>query len=290
MNRSTLALSVFVVLLFCTFAHASVLAYDAFDYRDGKIKGCNDGTGWAKGWHGATDSLVTTMDAPLTYTFPTEEVIDGGASALSPDCHSERNNNFDNGIRRRLSQPYSGDVVYASFLFRDDSPSVGKDTCQMWLGSYASLRFGMVVSSEGEGANDFGASLGKDEDGTAITGGDLTLGQTYFIVARISKTIPGAKSTYDQIELWVNPAIDAQDTPDVTASLDQGRISKFSRIGIADTQNRGDTMFVDEVRLGTTWSDMIPGESEPPTPEPVTASVLLVGGLSILWRKRRGGQ
>lgn len=287
MNRSKFLLSVSTVLVFGTLAHASVLAYDAFDYDPGRIKGEKGGTGWAKAWRGAPDSVAAAMDAPMTYTFPTGEVADGGLSALSPDSRSERNNNFDNNVRRKLAQPFSGDVVYASFLFRNDSSAVGTDTCQMWLGGYRGPKFGMVGSSGEEGTDDFGASVGRRADDGAFTG-DLTLGQTYLIVARITKTTSGAKKTYNQIEMWINPTIDDQDTPDVTASLAKGTVAKFSRIGFCNTQNRTDLMFVDEVTLGTTWADVIPPPGAPPIPEPVTAALLLVGGVGMLSRKRRG--
>lgn len=287
MNRCKFLLSTFAVLALGSLAHASVLAYDAFGYNAGRIRGDNGGTGWAKAWRGAPDSLAAAMDTPMTYTFPTGEVADGGLNALALDSRPERDNNFDNGLRRKLAQPFSGDVVYASFLFRNDSSAVGADTCQMWLGGYKGPKFGMVGSSGAEGSDDFGASVGKRSDDGAFTG-DLTLGQTYLIVARITKTTSGAKKTYNQIEMWINPSIDDQDTPDMTASLGKGTVAKFSTIGFCDTQNRTDLMFIDEVTLGTTWADVIPPPTAPPIPEPVTAALLLVGGVGMLSRKRRG--
>ena len=287
MNRSALTLSVFVVLVLCASVHASILAYDAFSYNDGRVRGGNGGDGWARGWAAAPDSRVDTMASPLTYTFPTGEVLGGGDNALAIDSRAGHNRDFDNETVRRLSQPLSGDVVYASFLFRDDSSAVGNDMCTMWLGSFAGPRFGMVGSSGVNKADDFGAYVSRGKGGAVFTG-DLTLGQTHLIVARISKTKPGAKSTYNKIEMWIDPTIDDQDTPDVTASLGKGAVSRFSRIGFADTQGRNDSMYIDEVRLGTTWADVNGGVGEG-VPEPVTAGLLLVGGLSILWRKRRRG-
>ena len=289
MKRSALAMSALVLLVSCNFVHASVLAFDALSYRDGDVKGCNGGTGWASAWRAVPrHSLVTTMALPLTYTFPTGELVDGGVTALSLDYCNSRTYDFDKDVKRKLAQPFSGDVVYASFLFRDDSLAVGKDMCLMWLDSCNGPRFGMVGSRGPDKTDDFGAAAGKSFGSTAFTG-DLTLGQTYLIVARISKAVPGAKKGYNKIEMWIDPTIDDEDSPDVTSYASKATVSEFSYIGFADNQRRKDTMYIDEATLGTSWADVVPGLGEPGIPEPATTGLLLAGGLGILWRKRRRG-
>ena len=289
-----LAASALVLMVACDSVHASIVAYDTFDYPDGNVKGCNGGTGWKGGWLAAgKNSQVVTMADPLTYTFPTGELADGGPKAMLLD-HSAKVGGFHDDVKRKLAQTFSGDVVYASFLFRDDSAAIGKDTCLLWLGSYNGPKFGMVGSGDededddaGEGAaGDFAAAAGKGLVGAAFTG-DLTLGQTYLIVARISKTSPGANRRYNKIELWIDPSIDDQDTPDVTVLTNKPTVSNISYIGFADTQKRGDTLYVDEPTLGTSWDDMVPGVGEPGVPEPAPVAIVVIGGLTILWRNGR---
>ena len=114
------------------------------------------------------------------------------------------------------------------------------------------------------------------------TGLEVSLGETYLFIVRGTKG-SGTSPTKSFVDIWVNPA----DTSSVaglgTPTLGTGTDSKFGReTGAYDSvivdlsyQSRAD-----EIRMGETLNDVI-------VPEPATMSLLALGGLAMIRRRRK---
>ena len=68
---------------------------------------------------------------------------------------------------------------------------------------------------------------------------------------------------------------------EITASSSQTMDWLGFNVGSWPANTMGDNTLIDEIRIGTTLADVIP------VPEPVTLTVLAIGGLALLRRRRR---
>lgn len=82
----------------------------------------------------------------------------------------------------------------------------------------------------------------------------------------------------DQVDLWVNPtntSYGAVSPPpslgSTTGASDPANLTYFAFNGTSGT---GPTVYYDELRIGTSWADVVPGTPPPPPPPPATAPVI----------------
>ena len=103
-------------------------------------------------------------------------------------------------------------------------------------------------------------------DGVDISDEAGTLGADFFVVGKASREgNTDVEDDYDEFAIWVNPAANESADPHAVAFGDPfdngegGRLltSFVERIGLRlFSQEPGDAMFWDELRLGTTWEDV----------------------------------
>jgi hypothetical protein len=104
---------------------------------------------------------------------------------------------------------------------------------------------------DGSGPEDFFVRTQFNEDYHL----DLTPGQTYLLVGRLSKF--AGTGTYDQFELWVNPNdLSAPAAPDAFTT-GVSAVSSFSKIGFRTLNlGAGESFDIAALRIGRTWGSV----------------------------------
>lgn len=261
---SALALA---VALGANTASAAVIATADFeDNTIGSIVGEGGGSGWTSNWSSATTANV--VSGGLSYSNGSV-ASNGGSHAMEIIPGTAVSTP---ALERSLSTQTV--TLYMSFLWRDsannDSPTASTDFTQVGFDPSATdgnpnLSFlrnsgNLLVRAGGAGGADSGV--------------DANIGTTYMIVLKATR-VGGANYTG---ELWVNPSSLTEGSPDATiGDTGIGNIGTF----LVRTANHedGDAFQIDNIRVGTEWSDVVLAVPEP--------SAALLGGLGILTLLRR---
>jgi len=253
----------------------AIIASDSFNYTVATNLAGNGsaGSGWAGAWGGATDGSVTVQNPspPL---------------AVNPAVQLKQPNN-NNAAYRMLSSAFSGNEVFVSFAFRFSSGTItSNDFMGFWVDNDSTDDHTTVpnigLKAElGLGLSDYFVRV-SGTSGVWSQAVQAQLGSTVQIVGKLWKTTPG--ENFDRYSLWVNPDFDDSGSPDITAT-GVGSLAQFHTVGIRTAfLGSGDLLYVDELRLATSWGDVV-------VPEPATIIIWSVLGLAGAglgrWRRKR---
>jgi hypothetical protein len=225
--------------------------------------------GWTSS-SAANTEIVNTTAAPLV-----ANGLNGGTRAF------EITGNADPLANRSIG-PVTG-TVYISALWQYVGGTLN-DADQAFMrltgtGFSAIPEFGIRVNTIG--TSDLIARIGVNTSGATVVGStDIVAGETYQLVARLSKSGANA-GNYDQFTFWVNP-VDESSTAVGTATGNTGgnTVTGMSIRGVNLDASPLDVIRIDEIRIGDTFADVVP--------EP---SSVALGALSAVWllgRRRRG--
>jgi hypothetical protein len=252
MKRLSLVLVGVGCMLFQS-AQATLLFSEAFNYSPGALTG-NVNPGNSIAWSSGSASGFTIASGNLTYT----GLADQGGNELQ----------IANGASSSLFNTYANQTsgqIYYSFLFN----ATAADSANNY---FTALNPGTSPPNGSSDAIDaYYYSSGKIEvranaqSASAGTGPVLTLGQTYFIVEMIDLTAKTAS-------LWVNPTIGAS-APTATATLSGITATAVADVGFKAQAAAGGPYLVDNLLIGTLWTDVVV-----PVPEP---STFVLGGLGM---------
>ena len=230
-------------------------ARDSFEaYAAGSsVDGGNDGVFWGGAWSGigGVEAVIDASGSPLTFS-DTGDTITGDGLAL------RFAGNNDNAATRDLDESISSRFVYAAMLVRFEGLQNNNDFLSLWFEDSNpdnAPNFGIKMNrGDGSGPDDFFA---RSRQNNAVFDTNITNGQTYFLVARIEKS---ASSTYDKVSLWVDPtALGHESPPPVTGetSVESSGLVAFQTIGFRSVKfDSGDSVTIDELRLGTSWAEV----------------------------------
>jgi len=262
-------------------ARAAVLAEEDFEsYAPGQaLFGQNGGFGWAGAWgppgSNAVIAIATnTGGSPLNFTPPGGLVIAGGDSAFQVSHTADGVNQIS--AARQLASPIS-QTFYVRYLVRlREGLWNQNNTFAIHCGTNATattnLNFGLRSSSNTNDSNAVHHVMVRNGTGNltttahtnAATGGQISAGTDYFLVARLNYS---AQNTFDSIHLWLNPGATSEaDKPqgDAWLILSAGSGLPFvSHLLLRAASLHGittprDIVMADEIKVGTAWNDMVP--------------------------------
>lgn len=250
----SLALGLLAGLALPTPGSAALIAEDSFYTGGGTLNGRNGGSGWAGAWVtnglGNLATCVDSTEGSLHFTPAGGATILGGSEAV--DISGTVNNPV---VYRQLASAQNG-TFYVAYLLRQVAGSWGgNNTFSVHLAdsgvNTGTLNFGIRGGADFMVRSGTGAPLAGDGTGT------LTPNTTYYLVARLSK--PGGSSTYDQIDMWVNPRVASSNSPNVTLTLTNGTgLASISHLFLrAAAMDAADVVRVDELKVGANWLDVL---------------------------------
>ncbi|MGQ9607324.1 MAG: PEP-CTERM sorting domain-containing protein [Thermogutta sp.] len=278
-------------------AQATLLAYEGFDYETGPLPtGQSRGFGWLTPWEVlslSTPLSVKVERASLSYSGGSVSVS-GGDTALEIKANGDWTG-WSEVIRRKVSNTGIGEPVYMSLLLKwvDSSTQTNAEFTAALFdnsdnGDDYSAGFGITDPqpwNNNEGGffarvGGFGQSPGQASGGTPKSD------TTYFLVAKLWED-----SSTQKLTLWVNPTTLDENAPGAAWTLTASKSlfdveftdfgSKFARF------EKNDTVYIDEIRIGETFKDVVVPE---PTSVIALGGLALVAGAAQLRRLRRKGE
>lgn len=276
-------LATLAVLSWTAPANAVLLAWDNFETANpGELlNGQATGSGWTTSWTALSFfTIVETNNGGSTPTLgyargPAQVgtgnravmIGDGGTGALDNVFSREfaaTNTSiyFSVVVKQVAGQDASSDFVQFNLTEDNDYHNSG------------SIGFGHTVDT-----STIFARMRDGSNDAAATSGTLTQGETYLLVGKLWKSAGTTASNFDRMSLYVNPnSLVEASNPFVTASRSSGINTMDMLLGRIARLDPGDQILFDELRIGTTFGDVVP--------EPASMSLVL-GGAGLLLRRRR---
>lgn len=238
-------------------AQAVLICYEGFDYAPApKLFGLNGGTGFNGAWQVDTPNGAYAVDAPgFTYNSGRDLYVTGNRAVMTNAA------TWGRPTRMVAGGPYGSDpgtTNWISCIMRLDSPT------------NENIKFHEITLHDGSAPggphlrlaahNAFNPKWAMYVQGgpSAKSGVDIIPGQAVLLVARI---IFYANPTQDYAVMWVNPSLTSEPIPsDPLAAKMYVSHFEWDRIDILSRERQFN---LDEIRIGTTWDDVVPDEPTP---------------------------
>ena len=268
--RMMIAMSILALAVCASPASAALLVYEGFDYSGTALSGQNGGIGWdpADTWGG---SWLSDDDTSL--------IFPGNPNPVTGDRVSAT---WEGGTTRDLAAPLTGnegDVYYLSALLTGKAGTSGGS-----VAGYAGSVRGMYVAVDPRNdPNGKGVIAGQSGSST------LDIGYTGDVVCLVVMKMEADPSPGDF--RWIHranfylPGDTVPTTEPGSWMLSYGTTAQnTSAQPITGIQikggNSGGGSQVDEIRIGTEYGDVV-------LPEPVTLTILGLGSVLLVLRRRR---
>jgi hypothetical protein len=274
-----------LLCLVSTTAEAGVIAGEDFEAYaiDTGLDGQSGGSG---AWTGAWSAMenVTVISGGLTYANG-QVAVNGGGRALQATFDPQED--ITDGIYAR-GVPENTDTMYMSLLFRDtvndeEDPATG----ELIDGSNDFIQWGLddgtanPKTSVMRRNSTFQARSTTSAGNSGDSGIKSVVGNVAMLVYKAEKTAGG---NYDNVSLFVNPdSLTEPSVADAVSNVDSGIASVANFVARSAFHEPGDTFVIDQITIGTAWTDVV-------VPEPSTLSLVLITGLcglAGLGRQRR---
>ena len=231
-------------------AHATLIAYDGFHYTGTSIDGQNGGTGFSGGWVDGDMDFAALSDDGVSLTTGAYNLAPVGSRISGRDIPG-----FGSGseVYRNLAVPIdmnAEQTIYTSFLVRRDSTATSEQKIQLSLRTSTGVLRHRTAMSNGD-------AFFVDTTTGAKFGETVVDGETYLIV---SKLVTHSAGTPDESYLMVYNSSQTADAsePAVWTATDTGdTASIMTSIHLDLGTDPNFTGMVDEIRIGTTWQDVV---------------------------------
>lgn len=273
-----------VVLTTASTSHAVIIAEDSFEsYVAGsQLNGQNGGNGFTAAWSvpAARQTEVTVEASGLTYSGG-QILVEGGANAAQYVAS-------EGGIEviaGRSFAPQAGNgPLYLSFLYQnsdDAGPGSGDDFNQL---GFETDPTNNPKASAMDRNTEYQLRSTTASANSVLTSVTSTAGETALLVLRIEKT--GGSTTYNDLQLFVNPTFtDEASNFFVQSTIDSDLdLSGAAALALRKAfQEAGDTYLYDAIRISDSFADAVHFA----IPEPMSAGLLGMAGLTLLRRRRQ---
>jgi uncharacterized repeat protein (TIGR03803 family) len=224
---------------------AALIAYDGANYDPtDSINGLNGGTGWQAGWSGFDNIVAASLTINGVATTGNHFVTDGNSGSVRVLDTSSFPALVSNGKFGK-----KGTTLWLSFLFRPEQTDTNNYAgLNLYDGTDQRLYVGVATGQPY-------LSLYAPPSSFRLTSIVGTNRQTFLLVVKMSFGTPSG----DQAILYVNPPVDSEPTNNLllTAAL-SGLDFQFDRVIFASGTTAGTTASFDEIRLGETFTDVVP--------------------------------
>lgn len=204
---------------------------------------------WLAAYGGAESPNVSTVG--LTYSAGANSVaVSGGAIEYLGGGNGRAG--------RLLAAPYNdatSGTVYFSVMIKPETTGAGYRGFELQNGGFddGSNRKLQIATGEG-GSSDFTVRLfNQPNDGFSAIAGAANTNVNFFVGKFTFSTTPDL----DSFDLWMNPSSLLSESLSGTPQFSKSGFSlQFDRASIARFNGLGDGLKVDEIRFGTSWSDV----------------------------------
>lgn len=287
MNKHLVA-AMMVLAIAAGTASADVIAEDSFltpagsEYDLGALNAQSPAlTGFADG-----DAWDADDDSYNTFTVISDGLDYEGLASSGGAVRLDRNEttvitDLKDAVRASNGNA-AGETVYFSALIQHNGASAqfgikmqGKNV--NWIGFDESGHLTLFSQSGGGGSSDHGPAT-STATYSAVT---------HLLVAKLVDN--GGGSGQDRLSVYIDPDLSGGEPTSANLTLDVGTAGFYpSNNGLDSIGLRGDNPggqstepIFDELRVGDAWADVTP------IPEPATMSLLAIGGLGALLRRKR---
>jgi len=253
---------------------AELIAVEDFEDKTlTSLDGQGGGAGFTGTWSASIDDpTISVVAATLNYSSGAVS-SSGGSKALQlsysdGDIH-------DNDFSRAFSSSQSG-TVYMSLLYREIvNPSFGTNFIQLGFENTSPDQpKASVLRRDAEYQVRAGTS--STTNGTQGSGIAADF-DTHLLVLKAEKN---ESANYNRISMWVDPDSLSESPATVVANADTG-LSTFALFTSRSAFHEpGDTFQIDNITIGTEWSNVV-------VPEPSTFALAVLGLLGLLSLGRR---
>lgn len=251
-----------LVLLSQSSLSAALILHESFDgYQSGRLGGQG-------GWSGSDPAAVVDFGGGLRWSSGSI-VLDGGAASLRLTDHGS----YTDYSQFNAMSLLNDDAVYLSFLVRGVGLDDYRDDTSLRVATNAGVGF-----SYHDGSPVIYAQRASGRYAWTPVENDTT----YLIVAKLWKSVGGTDRNYDRWTIFIDPTSMVESLNNVAFSLDGSIGRSFITTprfwGDFDLDGQGKAVYYDEVKIGTTFSSVIP--------EPISVVLLGLGAIVLLTRQR----
>jgi pectate lyase len=224
--------------------------YDGFAYAEGRLNDVG-----APNWFAGSTGSEMSVTNPAALTAP-----DGFPAASGKGIRRAPSGTARRSVIQYTSIPaLDGNTMYVSFLLNVQSAP-----------GAAQLVGYLEASSSSQGSPHAGifldsgpkVGIGKKSSSPEFTMSTNLGAGTHLVVVRYAFL-----SGNDQVDLWVDPPADSYGAGSAPASLgstsDANAPASLDYFQFYSSPSSGGIQFIDELRLGTTWADVVPSGGAP---------------------------